>query len=206
MKRFLDFINIPYNIKRYIYLKKIEKHTRGEESRDWSFIVDILIVLVFLAGLFYIYVINTNIIVKIAGILLILLLVGFFMTKTFLFVQKNEKKGKKVRELVLLSDRGESLKSWIIEGKTALLIGKNAKGNEVDIDMSYSEYASQISRQHALLNYTGEAWYIEDVGSTNGSGMKRANEQAKFSLEKERPYPVYPGDVIYIAGARLQAK
>lgn len=65
-------------------------------------------------------------------------------------------------------------------------------GHEVDIDLSDVEYASLISKEHAVLNYSSGSWFIEDLESENGVGIKglmkvhhrkyRVISQVKFIL------------------------
>jgi pSer/pThr/pTyr-binding forkhead associated (FHA) protein len=86
------------------------------------------------------------------------------------------------------------------------LIGKNSKENEVDIDLNDTDYASLVSRHHAVLNFAEGSWFIEDIGSVNGSGIKRTDESSKFKMEKGKPYKISSGDIIYIANTKLLTK
>ena len=72
--------------------------------------------------------------------------------------------------------------------------------------MSSSVYASLISREHGILNYTGKKWYFEDIGSSNGSGLKRKKEEKKFKVDEGKSYPLMSGDTIYIANTKLILK
>ena len=110
-----------------------------------------------------------------------------------------------ISKLILLSEDGRSLKTWNIAGKVSVLIGRNTKDNEVDIDLSDAEYSELVSRQHAVLNFSKNKWYIEDVGSSYGSGLKKVDEE-KFKLESETLYEVNSGDTLYIANTKILVK
>ena len=106
---------------------------------------------------------------------------------------------------MLISEDGRGIKSWNTKGKVSLLVGRNTKNNEVDIDLSNVEYSELISRQHAVLNYAEGAWYIEDIGSSYGTGLKKVNEE-RFKLDIERLYELSLGDIIYIANTKIMVK
>ncbi|MEC0226290.1 FHA domain-containing protein [Paenibacillus alba] len=108
-----------------------------------------------------------------------------------------------ISKLAMLSEDGEKMKEWYIQGETALLIGKSSTDNEVEVDLADAEYASLISKQHAVLNYASGIWYLEDLDSRNGVGIKRKGASTKQVLENEAPYKIDSGDMIYIANTRL---
>jgi pSer/pThr/pTyr-binding forkhead associated (FHA) protein len=69
------------------------------------------------------------------------------------------------------------------------------------------EYASLISKQHAVLNHASGIWYLEDLDSRNGVGIKKQGTGGtKQLLENENPHKVDSGDMIYIANTRLLVK
>jgi hypothetical protein len=207
MKRFLDYINIPKNIKRYFIIKKVDNHAKNSRHSIGIIIVDLLIFVALAATFYYIYFINKRDDLKIFGIVSAVLFTVFFIVKITAFVLKYEKKYEGIEKLILIDDEeGVNIKSWDIAGKTSLLIGKSSKDGEVDIDLSDTEYSSLISRQHAVLNFANGSWYIEDIGSANGSGIKRTDENSKFKIEKGKPYKLNSGDIIYIANTKLLTK
>ncbi len=206
MKKFLDFINIPKNIKRYIIIKKMDNYTKSGKYSIWVLTVDFLIFAALAATFYYIYFINRRDELKVLGVISIVLFIIFFIVRMSVFVLKYEKRYSGIEKLILIDEEGANIKFWDIGGKTSLLIGKNSKDNEVDIDLHDTEYASLISRQHAVMNYAGDTWYVEDIGSINGSGIKRINESSKFKFEKNKPYKVNSGDIIYVANTKLLAK
>lgn len=113
---------------------------------------------------------------------------------------------KEVEKLILLKDRNLGKKEWTIKGKTSLLIGKKSVDGDVDIDLTGTEYESLINNQHAVLNYVSGVWYIEDVDSFSGVGIKRPGKLGAQKLSSGDPYPVKSGDVLYIANTKLLVK
>lgn len=107
-----------------------------------------------------------------------------------------------VRELVLLNEENKPLKSWELLGKTALIIGKKNQDEEVDVDLGDCAYGAFIEPQHAVLNFSGERWFLEDISEENGVRVKKAEDGMSYRLSG-RPCEVGAGDVIYIANTRL---
>ncbi|HEX9061438.1 MAG TPA: FHA domain-containing protein, partial [Clostridia bacterium] len=60
-----------------------------------------------------------------------------------------------------------------------------------------------VSRQHAVLNLVENDWFVEDIGSVNGSGLKRMNDSSNIVIEQGEPYKIDTGDIIYIANTKL---
>ena len=59
-----------------------------------------------------------------------------------------------------------------------------------------------IEPQHAVLNFSGERWFLEDISEENGVRVKKAEDGMNYRLSG-RPCEVGAGDVIYIANTRL---
>ena len=53
-----------------------------------------------------------------------------------------------------------------------------------------------VSARHAALTYRGRAWYVEDLGSTNGVFVN--------GTRIEGPTPVAWGDELQVGGVRLR--
>ena len=87
-----------------------------------------------------------------------------------------------------------------------MIIGKSSTDNNVDIDLRGAEYESLINYEHAVLNNVSGLWYIEDIDSMNGIGIKKARKFKKHTLKYEMPYRISKGDTIYIANTRLLVK
>lgn len=108
-----------------------------------------------------------------------------------------------LHELVLLNEMERPIRSWDLTGKTAMIIGRQNKNEEVDVDLSDCEYSALINIQHAVLNYSLDSWYIEDLGSQNGIQIKKVEDGKRYQVVQCRPCILSAGDVIYIAKTRL---
>jgi hypothetical protein len=192
------------NIKKYISNKKVERYSQGNKNTVLLYVIDILIALMFVATLCYIYLINDNKILKYIGYGVIVIFVAFVIVRILTVLIAGQSQSA-VTKLVLVSEDGRGIKTWNLKGKVSLLIGRNTKNNEVDIDLSNAQYSELISRQHAVLNYADGAWFIEDIGSSYGTGLKRVNEE-KSKLDVERLYELNLGDIIFIANTKIMVK
>lgn len=106
-------------------------------------------------------------------------------------------------ELVLLGENNEKLTSWNIYGKNGLVIGRDIGENQVDINLDETIYASMISKEHAVLNFSGNDWYIEDISASNGVSIQKRDGR-KYKLAYGKPCKLEQGDIIYIALTKLQ--
>ena len=192
------------NIKKYISNKKVARYSQGNKNTVLLYVIDILIALMFVATLCYIYLINDNKILKYIGYGVIVIFVAFVIVRILTVLIAGQSQSA-VTKLVLVSEDGRGIKTWNLKGKVSLLIGRNTKNNEVDIDLSNAQYSELISRQHAVLNYADGAWFIEDIGSSYGTGLKRVNEE-KSKLDVERLYELNLGDIIFIANTKIMVK
>jgi pSer/pThr/pTyr-binding forkhead associated (FHA) protein len=113
---------------------------------------------------------------------------------------------KKVTSLVLLNEQGSVLLEWSLQSKTALIIGKSNGKDNVDVDLSGSAVADMVSKQHAVLNYTDNGWYIDDIDSKNGTRVKKKYQSALLDVKLVGAVEVEAGDIIYIANAMLQIR
>ncbi|MNZ63897.1 FHA domain protein [compost metagenome] len=167
-------------------------------------LIDVMIVIIVLQALFYAYFINDDRTLQwmtgIAGAAVLLIWI----------IAKQRRKAvpgrTNISKLVLLDEEGERLKEWYISGETSLLVGKSSGRSEVDIDLTDAEYASLISPQHAVLNYASGKWYIEDLDSRNGIGLRKYNRSTVNRLDNEKPHRIDAGDLILIANTRLLVK
>ncbi|UHA76121.1 FHA domain-containing protein [Paenibacillus sp. 481] len=151
---------------------------------------------------------NTNSSVMIYATILLIIAAAAWAIKKILAPAGHEVReiGEGISKLVLLDEEGESVKEWYIQGETSLLVGKSSSQSEVDIDLSDSDYASLISKSHAVLNYAKGIWYVEDLESRNGIGMKRSISSEKVKLGSDQPHPLTSGNILYIANTRLLVK
>ena len=107
------------------------------------------------------------------------------------------------RQLVLLSEENTELTSWDLFDRTSLIIGRDVGENRVDINLSDATYGSFIDIEHAVLNYAGEQWYIEDLHSQNGVRVEKKGDRQQYRLASDKPCKVESGDKIYIAQTKL---
>jgi FHA domain len=73
------------------------------------------------------------------------------------------------------------------------------RGIRPDVDLSKYDPASRISRRHARITARGSQFFIEDLGSANGTiinGQKR--------LKPQEPYPLSTGDIVKIGETTLK--
>ena len=95
-----------------------------------------------------------------------------------------------IQRLILLDEEGKPIKSWDLQGKISLIIGKAC------------EYSSFIDFQHAVLNFCLDQWYVEDLGSQNGVKVGKVEDGECYRVI-HRPCKVVAGDVLYIANTKL---
>lgn len=110
------------------------------------------------------------------------------------------------RQVVLLSEKDTELMSWDLFGRTSVVIGRDLGENQVDVDLTRATYASFIEIEHAVMNYAGEQWYIEDLYSDNGVRIQKRGSEQQYKLAPEKPCKVEPGDVVFIAETRLAVR
>lgn len=108
-----------------------------------------------------------------------------------------------ITEAVLLSEEDTELMTWDLYGRTAAVIGRDVKENQVDIDLSQSHYASMVEIEHAVLNFSAGNWYVEDLGSGNGLRVKKAEDGRVYRLAPDTPCRLEAGDCLYVGMNRL---
>lgn len=108
-----------------------------------------------------------------------------------------------ITELVLLSEEETELCIWDIFGKTSVVIGRDMKENQVDIDLNCSHYASMVDIEHAVMNFSAGKWYVEDLGSRNGISLKKVEDGRLYRLSADKPCKVERGDILYVGCNRL---
>lgn len=129
----------------------------------------------------------------------------YSVNKTIMGKNKKEKISSKriIEEIILLDQYDNKLNSWFIKNKSAILIGKNSKNGEVDIDLSKLENSEVISRNHSVLNNTGSSWYLEDLGSSNGTFVLFDESKQKIKIREGRPVKLSYNDVVFIATTKF---
>lgn len=107
-----------------------------------------------------------------------------------------------ITEAVLLSEEDTELMAWDMYGKISLVIGRDRKDNETDIDLRESPFASMVEREHAVLNYSGGNWFVEDLGSANGLSIQR-DDRKIYQLAPDALCRIERGDCLYVGRNRL---
>lgn len=180
---------------------------RNEGGRWGIPVLNVLIALVVAEMLYYTYRVNTEKPPQWGVAVIGLAILCYGLTARVLRQRVGAKRTRAVvSKLVLLDEDGESVKEWLIQGETSLLIGKSSSREEVDIDLSDTEYASLISPQHAVLNYSEGSWFLEDLDSRNGIGIRAAGRSAAARLDPDAAHRLANGDLIYVANTRILAK
>lgn len=174
-----------------------------------SFILTITIILLLAIFLFFIFFINKDFTIRIIGTIAVLLVVAIW----FLFEYENRKARVKVvpqkiqksgiNKIVLITRDGEREQEWDCNGTTSFLIGKSTTLKEADIDLTGIMFSEYVSNEHAVLNCSDGYWYIEDLGSLNGVGLKKKDEEYALKLKPLTSYKLDEGDIIYISKIKL---
>ena len=141
-----------------------------------------------------------------AGFLLMFFLISFLDFLRSARRRKRTGKGKTIQQLVLLDEEGKRLSAWHIGGKTSVLIGRDTKKESVDINLQSTEYGGMVDSRHAVLNFAGGQWYVEDLGSRNGIRIEKEKDGKLYQVSKEHLCRLDAGDVLYIGNTRLKAE
>jgi hypothetical protein len=183
----------------------ISANTKNKKNQKMIKSIDIAIVVIACFFILFVFVISEDMLLKI--ILGSIFIIVTCIYGIILYETRTVTAGQtKIRKLVLLNNQGVEIDEWIIENKTALIIGKSSQENKVDIDLTGTEYESLISLEHAVLNCVSGKWYIEDIDSINCVGIKKANKLMKNQLREGSPHPISSGDTLYIANTRMLVK
>jgi hypothetical protein len=208
-KRIAYVINIPRHIKKYFLKKKLKRYRNDQQIKYKLLsvkVINFFMVMLISAGFVYLNLNYRNLKLLLGSSTLLGVMLLVILMKKIKKRKENESRCREVSSLILKDENGEIINKWNINESPSLLIGKKTKINEVDVDLSDATYSSLISREHAVMNNTGEKWYFEDIGSSNGSGIRRKVDGEKFKLEVAKPYQLNKGDMIYIANTKLLVK
>lgn len=167
---------------------------------------DVFFIALMLVTLYYLFFINSDDGLKIVGSLFIslgYLIILWLKSKDF----SPAIKASGITKIVLLTGDGEKEKEWYVKDAPSLLIGKNFQtSGAVDIDLADNQYADYIDTEHAVINRVDEFWYLEDLDSANGVGIKRYGTSSNFRIKPGKSYKLDIDDIIYIAKIRLIVK
>jgi hypothetical protein len=73
------------------------------------------------------------------------------------------------------------------------------RGIRPDVDLSKFDPASRISRRHARITVRGNQFFIEDMGSANGTIIN-----GRLRLKPQEPHPLTNGDVVKVGETTLK--
>lgn len=110
-----------------------------------------------------------------------------------------------IHSLILLDENNQELTEWNIAGKISVLIGRDTRKENVDINLANTAFAGMVDRQHAVMNYTAGQWYIEDLDSANGIRIEKKDNRI-YEVSKKQPCMVERGDIIMIGLTKLAAE
>ncbi len=107
-------------------------------------------------------------------------------------------------ELLLLDEDGGVTDTWDIYGKTSIVFGRDEGAFQVDVNLKNTDYAGTVDGEHAVMNYSGGSWYIEDLDSENGTRIQRGGGGKKDKVSSREPCRVERGDIIYLGLAPVK--
>lgn len=106
----------------------------------------------------------------------------------------------RVARLVLLATGGRQSKEFPLT-KPEMLIGRwdAARGIFPDVDLDGIDLETKVSRRHARIFQQSKQYFIEDLGSMNGTVINRQHR-----LQRGQPYPLKDGDEIIVGKTFLK--
>lgn len=219
--RFFKNLKLKREIKKYQKRELIKYETREKRNNLVFWIVAIIVC----SSIAYYYGFSRDILIVISFFLMGLLIIDLFHFNWKLkrdlelyeksqavrdsriiksIEDKTEIQRNNITHLILKNENGYDIKTWAIGKSNSLLIGKTTRVR-VDIDLSSTTYSSLISKNHAILNKTDNGWFLEDLGSKNGTGLKRYSDNRKIKIGNA-PIKVQSGDIVYIATTAILLK
>lgn len=184
-----------------------EAYSENARKKMFIKIIDIIIVTIAFFFILYVFVMNQEVLLKfVIGTVMVILAIIYGSLKYEAKAITQTMTNKDISKLVLLNASGMEVDEWELGDQISLLIGKSSAEYKADIDLSGTEYESLVNYEHAVLNCVAGIWYVEDIDSVNGVGLKKAHKRVKNRLKQEIPYPLGNGDTIYIANTRILVK
>lgn len=111
-----------------------------------------------------------------------------------------------ISELLLLGEDNNVIDTWDIYGKTSIVFGRDEGEFQVDVNLKNTDYAGTVDGEHAVMNYSGGGWYIEDLDSENGTRIQRGGEGKMYKVSSREPCRIEQGDVIYLGLAPVKVQ
>jgi len=184
-----------------------EAYSENARKKMLIKIIDIIIVTIAFFFILYVFVMNQEVLLKfVIGTVMVILAIIYGSLKYEAKAITQTMTNKDISKLVLLNESGMEVDEWELGDQISLLIGKSSAEYKADIDLSGTEYESLVNYEHVVLNCVAGIWYVEDIDSVNGVGLKKAHKRVKNRLKQEIPYPLGNGDTIYIANTRILVK
>ena len=121
-------------------------------------------------------------------------------------VQDNRPGYDGISELLLLGEDDNITDIWDISGKTSIVFGRDEGENQVDVDLRNTDYAGTVDREHAVMNFSGGSWYIEDLDSENGTRIRRNGEDRAYRISSREPCRVEKNDTVYLGLAPVRIR
>lgn len=87
-----EYLKVVKNMKKFITIKKIENASKNDYNTFNVIFIDILIICLSLATLYYIYFINNNYTLKVLGVFLLLTIAAVYIIRATIIVLSYEKK------------------------------------------------------------------------------------------------------------------
>ncbi len=103
-----------------------------------------------------------------------------------------------MRVVLKLEDSNQVISVPVTE---RLLIGRGDENTEPEINLDpFDSGKFGVSRQHAVFTYDGNALFVEDLNSTNGTRING------FRIDAGRPYRLHNGDELEFGRLRLSLR
>jgi hypothetical protein len=134
---------------------------------------------------------NPAILMLVVRVFLAVLLYGFLAAILILLwrdLRIRNQSGEETPEAYVLVEEGPGL------GSSFLLEGVNTIGRGVENDISLVD--DTVSTRHARISFRKRKWWLEDLGSKNGSTVNR--------VPAEQPLALAPGDEIGMGRVRMR--
>lgn len=219
--RFFKELRLKREIRKYKKRELLKEETKGKLKSDIFWIIVAIISFI----IAYYYNFSKDILTGISIFIMALLIVDLFYSNWSLkrdlelyeksqavrdariiksIEDKTEIQKNNITHLILKNESGYDVRTWAVGKQNSLIIGKTSR-IKVDIDLTSTAYSALISKQHAILNRTDSGWYLEDLSSRNGTGLKRYSDNRKIKIGNA-PIKVQSGDIIYIATTAILLK
>ena len=182
-----------------------EERNMGYKTYIIKLDVGICLVSLIICGFIYQY-FDQNVLIQRSTLCIFALVTMYYAYRVFRHKPYPVVVSEKVTTVLMLNDSGNVIKEWAIADKVALVIGKNTKQKDVDIDLSESMYDALIFDEHAVMNFAAGHWYLEALHTPSSISLQKASDKMRYRLTGVRPCKVEKGDIIFIASTRLMIK